>query len=307
MTNLCEKAGQFMIEEINEAKSKEEDYKLACNQMIITESGINSLKSILKNFSSLVEPFSKFIKEFNESIKKIYKNTPFNSYIDSIIYSQELILNELDTLNKEIVKLYSKTSAWNLIFQQTKEQKKLREEKKKKFEHYEQKLHKIEKDSKKKKNDELILRNEQKYRMAAAEYVDISGSSLKIINNSLILSWNLINPIISELILIKTKALNNIIFILNDFSNIKERFEEIKEEEKIGNNSNNNDNNQKFNTRKNTMSLSVHFRRKGNKKEGNSVNNNNNNIMTVGKLTNSFGKIPMDRYQLFYQNEDEPY
>ena len=232
MTNLCEKAGQFMIEQINEAKSKEEDYKLACNQMNVTESGINSLKSILKNFSSLVDPFSKFIKEFNESIKKIYKNTPFNPYIDKIIYSQELILSELDTLNKEIVKLYSKTSAWNLIFQQAKEQKKLREEKKKKFEHYEQKLQKIEKDAKKKKNDELILRNEQKYRMAASEFVEISGSSLEIINNSLILSWNLINPIISELILTKTKAFNNIIFILNDFSNIKERFEEIKEEEK---------------------------------------------------------------------------
>lgn len=305
MTNLCEKAGQFMIEEINEAKSKEEDYKLACNQMIITESGINSLKSILKNFSSLVDPFSKFIKELNESIKKIYKNTPFNSYIDSIIYSQELILNELDTLNKEIVKLHSKTSAWNLIFQQAKEQKKLREEKKKKFEHYEQKLQKIEKDTKKKKNDELILRNEQKYRIAATEYVEISGSSLEIINNSLILSWNLINPIISELILIKKKAFNNIVFNLNDFSNIKERFEEIKEENNGSNN--NNSNNQKPNSRKNPMSLSVHFRRKGNKKEDNSTKNKNISIMTVGRLTNSFGKIPLDRYQLFYQIEDEPY
>ena len=308
MTNLCEKAGQFMIEQINEAKSKEEDYKLACNQMNVTESGINSLKSILKNFSSLVDPFSKFIKEFNESIKKIYKNTPFNPYIDKIIYSQELILSELDTLNKEIVKLYSKTSAWNLIFQQAKEQKKLREEKKKKFEHYEQKLQKIEKDAKKKKNDELILRNEQKYRMAASEFVEISGSSLEIINNSLILSWNLINPIISELILTKTKAFNNIIFILNDFSNIKERFEEIKEEEKKENNIYNDYNNQKPNNRKNTMSLSVHFRRKGNKKEDNSENIKINTInMAVGKSTNSFGKIPLDRYQLFYQIEDEPY
>ena len=305
MTNLCEKAGQFMTEEIAEAKLKEEDYKSACNQMIITESGINSLKSILKNFSSWVDPLSKFIKEFNESIKKIYKNTPFNSYIDSIIYSQELIINELDTLNKEIVKLYSKTSAWNLIFEQAKEQKKIKEEKKKKFEHYEQKLKKIEKDSKKKKNDELILRNEQKYRMAASEYVEISGRSLDVINNSLILSWNLINPIISDLILIKKKALNNIVFNLNDFSNIKERFEEIKEEK---NEKENKSNVTQKHNRRSAMSFSVHFKfKKNNINKEEKTETNDKNIMNVGRLTNSFGKIPLDRYNLFYLIEDEPY
>ena len=106
MTNLCEKAGQFMREEISVAKKSEEDYKKACNQMANTESGINSLKNLLKNFASLVDPFSKFIKEFNESIKKIYKNTPFNYYIDSLIYSKENILNELYLLNKEKYKFY---------------------------------------------------------------------------------------------------------------------------------------------------------------------------------------------------------
>jgi len=305
--NLCEKAGQFMIEEIAAAKAREEDYKVSCNQMTNTESGINSLKYILKNFNSLVDPFIKFIKEFNESIKKIYRNTHFNSYIDSIIYSQELIINELETLNKEIVKLYSKTSAWNLIFEQAKEQKKLREEKKKKFDHYEQKLQKIEKDSKKKKNDELILRNEQKYRIAASEYVEISEKSLEVINNSLILSWNLINPIISELILIKTKAFNNIIFNLNDFSNIKERFEEIKEEkDELYKSKTANQTNKR---RNNPMSLSVHFRSKGiNKKNYNSENNkSSSNILNFGRITNSFGKIPLDRYQLFYRIEDDPY
>ena len=300
MSNLCEKAGQFMNEEISGAKLKEDEYKKACNYMSITESGMNSLKSILKNFSSWVEPFNKFIKEFNESIKKIYKNTPFNSYIDSIIYSQELIISELDKLNKEVVKLHSKTSAWNLIFKQVKEQKKNRDDKKKKFEHYEQKLHKIEKDTKKKKNDELVLRNEQKYRMAAGDYIDISESSLNIINDSLVLSWNLINPIISEFILIKKKAFNNIVFHLNDFSNIKETFEEIKKDK--------NDKFTKFpkrQNRKNAMSRSVHLRSK-------KINNENTldnikNVLSYGRLTNSFGKIPLDKYNMFYQIEDEPY
>lgn len=303
MTNLCEKAGQFMTQEIEKAKSREQDYKEACNQMTTTESGINSLKTLLKNFTSLIEPFNKFIKDFNESIKKIYKNTPYNSYIDSIIYSQELIINEIDVFNKEVVKLYSKTSAWNLIFEQAKEQKKLKEEKKKKFEHYEQKLQKIEKDSRKRKNDELILRNEQKYRIAASEYVELSEKSLDVINNSLTLSWNLVNPIISDFILIKKKILNNIVFNLNDFSNIKERFEEIKEPKKDPKKQ---IKNQKHN-RKSAMSLSVHFKLKGNNNKIIPENKQSNSILNFGRITNSFGKIPYDRYQLFYQIEDEQY
>lgn len=303
--NLCEKAGQFMHEEIAGAKAREQVYKEACNQMASTESGINSLKNILKNFTSLVDPFIKFIKEFNESIKKIYKNTPFNSYIDSIIFTQESIIHELEILNKEMVKLYSKTSAWNLIFETAKELKKTKEEKKKRFEHYEQKLQKIEKDSKKKKNDELILRNEQKYRIAAAEYVEMSEKSLGVINDSLILSWNLTNPIVSELILIKRKALNNIVFNLNDFTNIKERFEEIKaEKEEIYNKTNTG----KKHNRRSAMSFSVHFKFKGIDNQKNSEKKqSSSNILSFGRITNSFGKIPYDRYQLFYKIEDEPY
>ena len=288
MTNVNEKANQFMAEELVTAKLKDFDYKTACNQMSQTESGINSLKSILKNFSSWIEPFSKFIKEFNESIKKIYKNTPFSSYIDSIVYSQEQILNELDTLNKEIVKLYSKTSAWNVIFEQAKELKKEREEKKKKFQHYEQKLQKIESNSKKKKNDELLTRNENKYRNSVQEYIEISDNSLDVINNSLILSWNLVNPIISELILIKKKSFNNIVFNLNDFSDVKQKLDEIntKKESK-------NVKLPKRHNRKSASELSIHMKSLNNNiVYSNYGTNKITNNLNYGRVTNSFGKIP---------------
>ena len=302
MTNLCEKAGQFMMEEINGAKLKEEVFKKASCQMYSIESGINSLKSLLKNFSSCVEPLSKFVREFNEALKKIQKDTPYDPYIDTIIFSQELMITELDLLNKEIVKVYSKTSAWNLIFEQSKEQKKLREEKKKKFEHYEQKLQKIEKDAKKKKNDEYILRNEQKYRIAAGEYIEISERSLNTINDSLVLSWNLINPIISDLILIKRKTFNNILANLNEFSNIKERFEEIKKENK-----DKTTNAPKRSNRRSAMSFSVHMREKIINNERNSTLKESYTILNFGRLTNSFGKVPNERFELFNQIEDEPY
>jgi hypothetical protein len=303
MTNINEKANQFMAEELVAAKLKDLDYKTACIQMSQTESGINSLKSILKNFSSWIEPFSKFIKEFNESIKKIYKNTPFSSYIDSIVYSQEQILNELDTLNKEIVKLYSKTSAWNVIFEQAKELKKEREEKKKKYEHYEQKLQKIENNSKKKKNDELLSRNEQKYRNSVQEYVQTCDNSLDVINNSLILSWNLVNPIISELIMIKKKSFNNIVFNLNDFSDSKPKIDEIniKKENKNINLP------KKRHNRKSAIALSIHMKSINNNDNSNYGTNKTSNLLNFGRVTNSFGKIPVMRYKIFSEIVDEPY
>ena len=303
MTNINEKPNQFMAEELVSAKLKDLDYKTACIQMSQTESGINSLKSILKNFSSWIEPFSKFIKEFNESIKKIYKNTPFSSYFDSIVYSQEQILNELDTLNKEIVKLYSKTSAWNVIFEQAKELKKEREEKKKKYEHYEQKLQKIENNSKKKKNDELLSRNEQKYRNSVQEYVQTCDNSLDVINNSLILSWNLVNPIISELIMIKKKSFNNIVFNLNDFSDSKPKIDEIniKKENKNINLP------KKRHNRKSAIALSIHMKSINNNDNSNYGTNKISNILNFGRVTNSFGKIPVMRYKIFSEIVDEPY
>ena len=133
----------------------------------------------------------------------------------------------------------------------------------------------------------------------------MSDKSLGVINDSLILSWNLVNPIISDLILIKRKALNNIVFNLNDFSNIKERFEEIKEEK---NEIYNKSSTGKKHNRRSAMSFSVHFKFKGiNNQKNPEKNKSSSNVLSFGRITNSFGKIPYDRYQLFYKIEDEPY
>ena len=55
------------------------------------------------------------------------------------------------------------------------------------------------------------------------------------------------------------------------------------------------------------MSLSVHFKLKGNNNKIIPENKQSNSVLNFGRITNSFGKIPLDRYQLFYQIEDEPY
>ena len=217
MPNFWTKAGQFISEAISNNKTKDEDYQLLCEQMIKTETGINSLKNILKNYNTYSDPFYKYIKLINDALNQIYKDSPLIQVIEHITTNHELILKDMDYIGKIISKLYSKTSEWDTIFEKAKEIKKIREEKRKNFDHYEQKLLKIEGDQNKKKNTELIIRNQEKYSKALNEYLEISEKSFDVIKNSIKLSWELANPIIGELFNSEKNLFENISSHLIDF------------------------------------------------------------------------------------------
>ena len=227
MPNFWTKAGQFISEAISDNKTKDEDYQLLCNQMIKTESGINSLKNILKNYNSYSDPFCKYIKTMNDSLYQLYKDSPLITEIEQINFKHELILNDMDNIGKIITKLYSKTSEWDTIFEKAKELKKVREEKRKNFDHYEQKLLKIEGDQNKKKNTDLLVRNQEKYSKALKEYLEISEKSFEVIKNSIKLSWELANPILGELFISEKNLFEKISSHLTDFGNITNDFQEI--------------------------------------------------------------------------------
>ena len=217
MPNFWTKAGQFISEAISNNKTKDEDYQLLCEQMIKTETGINSLKNILKNYNTYSDPFYKYIKLINDALNQIYKDSPLIQVIEHITTNHELILKDMDYIGKIISKLYSKTSEWDTIFEKAKEIKKIREEKRKNFDHYEQKLLKIEGDQSKKKNTELLIRNQEKYSKALNEYLEISEKSFDVIKNSIKLSWELANPIIGELFNSEKNLFENISSHLIDF------------------------------------------------------------------------------------------
>ena len=227
MPNFWTKAGQFISEAISDNKTKDEDYQLLCDQMIRTETGINSLKNILKNYNTYSDPFYKYIKIINDALNQIYKDSPLMPVIEHITANHELILKDIDCLGKIISKLYSKTSEWDTIFEKAKEEKKIREEKRKNFDHYEQKLLKIEGDQNKKKNTELLIRNQEKYSKALNEYLEISEKSFDVIKNSIKLSWELANPIIGELFLSEKNLFENISSHLTDFWKITDVCKEI--------------------------------------------------------------------------------
>lgn len=227
MPNFWTKAGRFISETILNNKTTDGEYTLLLNQMIKAETGINSLKSLLKNFNSYIEPFNKYIKTLNDALNQIYKDSPLKAEFEHYTYLNELILKDFDNLGKIINKLYSKTSEWNTIFVQAKEIRKVREEKRKNFDHYEQKLVKIEGDPNKKKNTELVKRNQEKYDKALKEYLEISAKSFEVTQNSIKLSWELANPIVGEILMSEKDLYEKIAFHLKDLDNVTSDLESI--------------------------------------------------------------------------------
>ena len=217
---FTQKSCEYLSKAISNNKTQDEDYQYLSETMIRTENGINSLKNILKAYYTYSEPFTKYIQTLNEALKQIYHDSPLMYQIEKITMKHGLILGYISDLGKIVTKLYSKTSEWDTIFEKAKEMQKIREEKRKNFDHYEQKLLKIEGDQSKKKNTELLIRNQEKYSKALKEYLDLSEKSFEVIQNSLKLSWELTNPIIGEYFLSEKNLFQKISLALNDFGDI---------------------------------------------------------------------------------------
>ena len=287
--NFWNKAGNFISNAISGEKTNDEEYQTLCKKMSIIESGIKSLKTIVKGYNTYFEPFCKYLKSLNDSINQIYKYSPLKIEINEIINNHILILKDIDNLEKIVSKLYSKTSEWDSIFEKAKESMKIREEKRKNFDHYEQKLLKIEEDKNKKKVKDFIYRNREKFRIASKEYIDASEKSFEIIKHTIKLSWELTNPIFGELIISEKDTFGKISTHLNDFENIVFILNEIMDKE--FNPEINKDNNTTYSAKKHIKSKFL------NKKKENEHN--------FIRKTNTFGKVPPDREEKFNKIKDK--
>ena len=226
MPNFWTKAGQFISEKISGSRTQDEDFLKACEKMKNTEKGLFSLKTVIQNFLSYSEHFIKYFSDFNSAIKLIYMDSPFYNFTEEITCKHKIIQAELEEMNKKMNILFSKTSEWSIVFDSAKEQIKSREEKRKVYDHYEEKLSKLNKSNK--KDQKYIERNEGKYKKAASEYVEISEKAFNTITNSLKIAYELTNPVIDEVITTEKNFFQGIGKSLSCFSNNSERFMEIK-------------------------------------------------------------------------------
>ena len=285
--NLWNKAGNFITNAISRDKTKDEKYQSFCKKMYLIESGIKSLKAILKGYNTYLDPFCKYLKTLNESINKIYKNSPLRIEVNEIIKTHESILKEIHNLEKIISKLHSKTSEWDAIFEKAKESIRIRDEKRRIYDHYEQKLSKIEENQNKKKEKDYVIRNREKYTTASKEYFDASEKSFEIIKNTIKLSWELANPVFGELIVNEKNTFGNITTHLTYFQNINFILNEIMDKEF----------NPEINKNVSIYNPKQYIKSKFLKKK--------QNEHTFIRKTNTFGNVPLEREQKFINIKDK--
>lgn len=309
MPNFWSKAGKFFTDSDSD-ETKDEDYQKAYEQMKNTESGLINLKNLLKGFNSTTQPVIKFIKELNDSIEKLFKDTPFKEY-KSLISRTELILGDIDTLNKAVAKLYSKASEWDKIFEQAREKNKIREDKRKTFDHYQEKLQNLEKDPNKNKHKNKLSRNKEKYVKATNEYIQISEETFEIIGNSIKLSLDLANPVLNDLVLAQKEFYEKVSGKLVDFININTAQatpEKVEVEKKDYDAT-------KFIKNKDLMTSAVANNRttriesilEKQSLSGKIGDYDKNVYISFNRTTNSFGKITEQIKLIFEQIADHPY
>lgn len=325
LQNIAEKFGGKITED--------KDLEKLLVQVEKTEKGFSTFRTVIQNFNSYIEKFSKFFNDISEALSLIYSNTPYYAFIEEFLVKQEIISVHIEDMSKLLVKLNSRSSEWDKIFEDNKKLLLEREVKRKEYDHYEKKLMKI-KDSKDKK---YIERNEEKYTKAASEYVEISEKIFNQLEGSLKLGWELANPVVSDLILGEQTMFEGISNTLSCFKDNIKRFTEI--DQSI---SNPDTKMKKFNydpvkfikgkelIRRVSISRTMPFTMPLNINDGkknlrlrmslgaNKINKNNvintkgenkkvnyDNILIHSRLTNSFGEIPENKLKEFLEIEDE--
>ena len=315
MPNFWSKAEQFIGESLNGPRTKDKEFDKLTEKMKTVEIGLSNLKQILQKLPSILNQLELLFGDLNNSITQIYYNSPFIFVIDEIKIKQELIEKEFGIFSKTISKIFSKTSEWTKLFNVSKEQIKLREEKRKTYDHYEKKLEKIDsKNIKSKKEKEFFERNTEKYQKAAADYVDISEKTFNSINSSLSRTYDIVNIILRELINCEKNSFEKINEYCKYNKDVEKKFEDCKN---FANNPNNIDNFYSYDPTKymdkNIMkrsSLSKNNNNLFNKvsHSSNSIINNddeNNVVLIYFRIRSSFVDYNKEEFKKFKEIKDD--
>ena len=139
MPNFWTKAEQFIGESLKGPRTKDKEFDKLTEKMKTVEIGLSNLKQILQKMPTILNQLELTFRELIISINQIYNNSPFKDVTKEIQKKQELIEIEFSNFSKTISKIFSKTSEWTKIFNISKEQIKLREDKRKIYDHYEKK------------------------------------------------------------------------------------------------------------------------------------------------------------------------
>ena len=313
MAKFFRRGLQFIGEKFGSEITIDKDFVKLLNQVDNTEKGFTDFRFVMQNFNTYIEKFPKFFTDISNALKLIYSNTPYYPFIEELLIKQQLLNVHLEDMNKLLIKLCSRSSEWDKIFQDVKKKLVERENKRKELDHYEKKMLKMKNSKDKKK----VERNEEKYTKAVSEYAEISEKIFNQLQGALKLGWKLANPVVSDFILGEINMLDG---MNNTMSYFKDNIKRLSE---INFNISNPDTKMKQSNydpvkyiKGKEIIRRVSFSRKmtynflnnlnmGKNQRTNILDKGVDNILIHSRLTNSFGKISEKKLKEFMEFKDD--
>lgn len=209
-----------------EKGQQEEDFEKLVQKMRAIESGMSSFKKHLQNIQKSIDGLSLLIGQFSSVFPQIFdSSSPFYDFTQRYASANMEVKTLLNNFSSTTVKLLARTTEWNSLFNQINLALKDREEKKKNYEHYETKMEKfVATFEKGKKIDvEQYERNEDKFKKSALDYTFSTEATVKKINEILGRRYDLINPIMMDLVLSEISCIKGISEKINVFENVEDK------------------------------------------------------------------------------------
>lgn len=208
-----------------ETRKQEEDFDKLVQKMRTIETGMLNFRKYMQCIGKSLEAMSTLYTEFSTVFPQFYEtSSSFGDICKDLSSAHQDISRILLGFNTCLNKLLSRTSEWNSLFTQIKNELKEREEKKKNYDHYEDKLDKLMEafEKKKKIDQDKYDRNEEKFKKAANEYKESTESCAKKINDLLNRRYGLVNPIVIDFVIGELVCANELSANVLGFSEIEE-------------------------------------------------------------------------------------
>lgn len=291
MPNFWTKTTQFFDEALKGPRTKDPEFQKQKNEIKTIEKGLSSLKNLLSDFAYQTSQIKQLFISISQIINDIYTNSPeYNTIINEISSAHNEMINFYTAYADKMAGLNAQATNFKEIFKETNHLFQIREEKRKTFDHYDEKLEKINK--KKNKDYEYARRNEEKYMKAKDEFFKIAEEASIVANNSLSKRYELINPIISEFLTAEKTFMRTISNVLSKFDNIQITFQQIemnKKKQQSINQYNYSSNNLPQSNNNNQMNFNFDFSKSNYNSNQNIINNfdfsSSNNSQTYPKYS----------------------
>ena len=235
MPNKWTKATQAIYEFFNGPRTVDTEFNLKVEELNSIMNSMKTITTIIKNFPNQTMGLKNFCESIYNNLKESYKgNSIYIPFIIDVCDSHKKIETSYLNLCENINKIQKGNLEWKNKFDEVQNSLINREEARKVYDHYDEKMEKLVKDRNNKlskgenediKDIEKFERNDGKYKKAASDFIQMSNYSYRIIQDLLDYRYQILNPIICNLVNEEKIFFDSCSNFFSKFGNVTQKME----------------------------------------------------------------------------------